>query len=238
MKLFQTLSHMPYLVEKKLLFCTSPGPFPIEIPRSAFDILHNIPARVTTFQPWRLALHVDGVTTNLSHSFPIRSPFSVFCNPVMNKAGEMSFVYGRGIYTTVIEGTQLTKPHRVVGNLFSGFCLDGNLVIVNPPCKENVPQLLINDAPFNTFFDVLLRAIPYGDGIIVTGRKSGVFMSVLYTLQDETAMCIKANGKDVYKCCLDDTADQVIYAKREGEFEARYLHADPVELYEISDFLK
>ena len=238
MRLFNFLSHMPYQNGGNLIFCYSPQAQEFKQPQTAFDLSQGIPQRSMMFQPWQLAVQVGDKVTTLSHDLWITSPMRVFCNPVL-EGDRVSFIFARQLYTGRISGDSLADLEIVCEGLFTGFKLGDRGVIGKAPCAGGSQLVLINGTnrqTMNTSLDTILRVIPFGDGLVLTGRKGEDLISVLW--QNGEAFRITVDGANIYKCCLSPNKQTVIHAVRAGGFEERYLHKSAATLVAMPDFLR
>lgn len=178
------------------------------------------------YQPWSLARLVDGVITSLPVvGLEASSPNQVFCNPVV-VGDNISFVHGGSIYVADLSVAELS-PVKVKSGIFTGFVSEGLVVYALPSCTSK-GVFVVGNIEHQSPFDNILRIIPSGDSsLIITGSKAGRLFSILWHDPDNF-FTIKANGEDVYKCCIDGM--DVIHTVRGEGFEDRQLHRDTLEL--------
>jgi hypothetical protein len=231
LKLFEEIGHMPYQDLDTLVFSLSQGERIFRPNQTSYALTKGISGQEYKYQPWELALFKDGVVTRLKHSLKLSNPACIFCNPVMSGT-QVSFIYGRRLYSAEIINDTITRVQELAKGVFTGFYHDGRLATGIPPCTADQAQLVLDGRSYRTEFSELVRVIPHADGAILTGSTEGQFYSV-YAERAGVApvvKCyrIKANGVDVYKCCLVGETT-VIYAVRNPD-GTRYLYSDPAEL--------
>lgn len=238
MQLLSTLSHMPFLAGDDLYFCGSDGVQAFSPRQTVFDITNKIPPRVMHFQSWEIMVKKGEAITKLTHKFRLGGPFRIFCNPVVT--GEsISFLFSRSLYTGRIEGSSIVDSKTLFQGVFTGFSSGAKTVLGKMPCAEGSQVIVIDStgrSAFNTAFTEVLRVIPSGDDLILTGKLGRDFASVL--LVEDVARRIQVRGQDVYKCCLTPDRLTVIHAVKTNGFEERYLHSDTAELVEMPDFIR
>lgn len=234
MLLIPYLSHMPFYHGEDLWFCRSDGYARF----STQDVVGDQPGVVPQsigFQPWRIAkIPEGGVVSDLEVvGLQAISPTQVFCNPVIVD-GILSFVHLRTLWKTPIADVMNVRPTRVKTQVFCGFVQGDVVVSAEPKIREGVIRFEAPGGAFSqmeTPFQSLVRIVPHnGVSLIVTGSHQGEMKSALWS-PEAGWQRMTANGSDLYKCVIK--GENVIHAKREGEFEERYLHIDPLEL---SDF--
>lgn len=223
---------MPYKEGNDIFCCISPGSRSFSNKPTDFDKLHNITPVVSRYQPWNLVRLNNGVVYPIRHHLPMNSPFEIFCSPVVTD-GVISFVYNRCLYVGALDDDKLVDYHIIAEKVFSGYVSGLDVALVYSPCKTGSPQIVLNGQAVNTCLDYVLRVVPYDGGHIITGQKDGVLLSVLYRAGE--ASRITANREDVYKCHLDGAT--VIHAKRQGEFEQRFLYQDQATLSSMPGFI-
>lgn len=216
---------MPFAVGDVLYFTQSHGKLTFTIPRSPTAIRLAMPEQVVVFQPWSLARLQNGLVTPIYVTgVESASPSQVFCNPVV-VGGVISFVYGGSLYkANVGEGT--LQAIHVMDNVGSGFC-SGADIVTSTKTSDGVGRLNINGV--DTIFNCpeIIRVIPYDEGYVVTCRVGATHKSYrIFNTGDVSRITVL--GDDIYKCCIQE--DLLVYAKKEGDFEDRFLYKDIFEL--------
>lgn len=222
MKIIDTLSHMPFQDGADLYFCHSPGAESWEHPQTEFARHRGIAPERTDYQPWCLAKQSGGAVTTLDCPFPPDSPFRLFCNPVVS-GGEISFVYDRTLWKCPLALPLV--PVEVVGGIYAGFSTGERTVVTELKSLGSFRE--DGGPPVASGFDHILRIVPHGSALVMTGVLAGETFSILRQ-PDGSRQRIQVGGEDVYKCCLDGA--DVIHAVRAGGFEERYVHRDTAEL--------